>query len=142
MMGCMFWHVAFSLIFNKPFVCIKNTHATVRFTSLFKRLGIDIPLIESIEDLESVSLDYDKNQVNDQLSNIREFALSKIEEALLKPKVLTKEEIEQEEKFQKLNQKFIKTLTPWYKKNKLFYYGIIIPFVIPFLMLKRELCRK
>ena len=76
------------------------------------------------------------------MSNIRKFALSKIEEALLKPKVLTKEQIEQEEKFQKLNQKFIKTLTPWYKKNKLFYYGIIIPFVIPFLMLKRDLCRK
>ena len=134
--------VAFSLIFNKPFVCIKNTHATVRFTSLFKRLGINIPLIENIEDLERVSLDYDKKQVNDQLSNIREFALSKIEEALLKPKVLTNEQIEQEKVFQQLNIKFIKNSTPWYKKNKLFYLGIIVPFVIPFIRIKRDLKNK
>ena len=134
--------VAFSLIFNKPFVCIKNTHATVRFTSLFKRLGINIQLIENIEDLEKVSLDYDKKQVNDQLSNIREFALSKIEEALLKPKVLTNEQIEEEKEFKKLNKKFIENSTPWYKRNKLFYFGIIIPFVIPFLKLKRDICRK
>ena len=131
--------VAFSLIFNKPFVCIKNTHATVRFTSLFKRLGINIPLIENIEDLEKVSLDYDKNQVNNQLSNIREFALSKIEAALLKPKKVTEEMMEQEKEFQQLNTKFIKNSTPWYKKNKLFYLGIIVPFVIPFIRIKRDL---
>ena len=134
--------VAFSLIFNKAFVFLKNTHATVRFTSLFNKLGINIPLIESVDDLEKVSLDYDKNQVNDQLSNIREIALSKIEQALFNPKVINNEQIEQEKEFQQLNQKFIKKLTPWYKKNKLFYYGVIIPFVIPFLKLKSDLCRK
>ena len=65
--------VAFCLIFNRPFVCIKNTHATVRFTSLFNRFGINIPLIESVEELDGVKLDYDKKRVNKSLRDIREF---------------------------------------------------------------------
>ena len=73
---------AFSLIFNKPFICIKNTHAAVRFTSLFKRTGIDIPIIETIEDLKNVNLNYDKEQVNKSLEDIRHFALEKIEQAM------------------------------------------------------------
>ena len=134
--------IAFSLIFNKPFICIKNTHATVRFTSLFKRLGINVPLIENVNDVETKVLDYNKEQVNKELFNIREFALSKIEEALLKQKVVTPEQIEQEKEFQKLNKKYLKNFDVWYKKNKLFYFGIIVPFVIPFLKIKKDICKK
>ena len=47
--------------------------------------------------------------------------------------------MEQEKEFQQLNTKFIKNSTPWYKKNKLFYLGIIVPFVIPFIRIKRDL---
>ena len=134
--------IAFSLIFNKPFICIKNTHATVRFTSLFKRLGINVPLIENVNDIETKVLDYNKEQVNKELFYIREFALSKIEEALLKQKVVTPEQIEQEKEFQKLNKKYLKNFDVWYKKNKLFYFGIIVPFVIPFLKIKKDICKK
>ena len=119
--------VAFALIFNRPFVCIKNTHATVRFTSLFKRLGIETPLIESVEDLKTANLDYDKEQVNKSLEDIRNFALEKIEQAMLAPK----KEYIIDEKMEEYNQKFIHENTPWYKKDKLFYFGVVVPFVIP-----------
>jgi len=130
---------AFSLIFNKPFVCIKNPHATVRFTSLFKKLGIDIPLIENVKELENTNLDYNKEQVNKELANIRELALSKIEFVLAKSKIITDKMQEQEKEFQKLNKMYLKKSDIWYKKNKLFYLGIIVPFIIPFIRLKRDL---
>lgn len=119
--------VAFCLIFNKEFVCIKNTHATVRFLSLFKRLGIRIPLIETIEDLKKADLSYNKDIVNKSLNDIREFALAKIQEYLLKPNKITIPNPEMEE----YNRAFIKNNEVWYKKNRLFYFGIIAPFVIP-----------
>jgi len=118
---------AFALIFNKPIVCIKNTHATVRFISLFKRLGINVPLVKSVEDLKNINLDYDKNKVNAALKDIRKYALDKIEEAILMPK---KNHI-LNEKMEIYNEQFMKNSIPWYKKNKLFYFGIIVPLVIP-----------
>lgn len=119
--------VAFCLIFNKDFVCIKNTHATIRFLSLFKRLGIQIPLIETVKDLQSADLSYNKDVVNKSLNNIREFALVKIQEYLLKPNKITIQNPEMEE----YNRTFIKNNEVWYKKNRLFYFGVIVPFVIP-----------
>ena len=119
--------VAFCLIFNKDFVCIKNTHATVRFLSLFKRLGIQIPLIETVKDLQSADLSYNKDVVNKSLNDIREFALAKIQEYLLKPNKIIIPNPEMEE----YNRTFIKNNEVWYKKNRLFYFGIIVPFVIP-----------
>lgn len=119
--------VAFCLIFNKDFVCIKNTHATVRFLSLFKRLGIQIPLIETVKDLQSADLSYNKDVVNKLLNDIREFALAKIQEYLLKPNKITIPNPAMEE----YNRAFIKNNEVWYKKNRLFYFGIIVPFVIP-----------
>lgn len=132
---------AFALIFNKPFVCIKNTRNTVRFTSLFKKLGINIPFIESVEDIETANLNYDKERVNKSLCDIREYALDKIEKALLAPK---KEYIENSE-MEKYNKNFIVRTIPWYKKNKLFYIGVIIPFVIPIKKLMADMkneCKK
>lgn len=119
--------VAFCLIFNKDFVCIKNTHATVRFLSLFKRLGIQIPLIDTVKDLQSADLSYNKDVVNKSLNDIREFALAKIQEYLLKPNKITIPNPEMEE----YNRAFIKNNEVWYKRNRLFYFGIIVPFVIP-----------
>lgn len=119
--------VAFCLIFNKDFVCIKNTHATVRFLSLFKRLGIQISLIETVKDLQSADLSYNKDVVNKSLNDIREFALAKIQEYLLKPNKITIQNPEMEE----YNRAFIKNNEVWYKRNRLFYFGIIVPFVIP-----------
>ena len=119
--------VVFSLIFNKKFVCIKNTHATVRFTSIFKRLGINIPLIETVDDLQNYNFSYDKDIVNKNLNDIRNFAIDKIYEQLLKPKSKHIENKNMEE----YNNEFLKQHSPWYKKSKLFYFGIIVPFVIP-----------
>ena len=118
---------AFALMFNKPFVCIKNTHATVRFLSLFKRMGIDLPLIENLNDIETAKFDYDKFLVNKNLDNIRNFALEKIEKEMLAPK---KEHV-QNKAMEKYNSTFIDKTTIWYKKNRLLYMGFIVPVVIP-----------
>ena len=118
---------AFALIFNKPFICLKNNHATIRFISLFKRLGINIPLVENVEMLKNIDLDYNKEQVNNSIASIKIFALNKIEQAMLKPK----RKVSCDEKIEKKNCYYIKNIIPWYKKNKLFYYGMIIPFVNP-----------
>lgn len=119
--------VAFCLIFNKDFVCIKNSHATVRFTSLFKRLGIDIPLIEDVNELPQVDISYDRNIVNQSLDDIRRYALVKLQMSLDRPKKSSYFDSEME----KYNKSFIKNQELWYKRSRLFYLFIIIPIVIP-----------
>lgn len=117
--------VAFSLIFNKPFVCIKNPHATGRFLSLFEFLGINIPLIESIEDLIYADLFYDINNINVKLENIKDSALNTIYNQLL----IQKKENSINYKMEEYNNNFLIKTTRWYKKNKIFYIGIILPFI-------------
>lgn len=134
--------VAFSLIFNKPFVCIKNKHATIRFLSLFHKLGINIPLIESVNELNNLNLNYDKIIVNKNLLNIKNFALEKIENALLQEKIKKDNDVYTELEFQKLNKKYLSQTDLWYKKNRLFYFGIIILFVLPLIKLKKDLKNK
>lgn len=73
---------AFALMFNCPVVCIKNTRATVRFISLFEKLGINIPLIEVSSDFDEKSLLYDVEKVNEAINNIRENAIEKIKIAM------------------------------------------------------------
>lgn len=119
--------IAFCLIFNKKFICIKNTHATVRFTSLFKRLKIDIPLIESVKDIENIDFSYDKNTLNNSLENLREYALEKIQENLDK----TNKEIKPTIEMEKFNKNFLKNKDEWYKKNRLFYFLVIRFIVVP-----------
>ena len=121
--------VCFALIFNKPFICLKNSHATVRFTSLFKRLGIDRKLIESVDDLKEYDLNYDFETVNNSIKDIKEFALKNIIASMSKQKQDV--QIEEEKKFSNLNKKHISDVDVWYKKNKLFYYAIIKGIVVP-----------
>ena len=121
--------VCFALIFNKPFICLKNSHATVRFTSLFKRLGIDRKLIESVDDLKEYDLNYDFETVNNSIKEISDFALKNIIESMDKQKQDV--QIEEEKKFSDSNKKYISDVDVWYKKNKLFYYAIIKGIVVP-----------
>lgn len=119
--------VAFCLIFNKKFVCIKNSHATVRFTSLFNRLGINIPLIEDINDLETINFNYDKDAVNQSLTDIRNYALEKIQISLDKPIKNVTPNFEMDN----FNKNYIKNNEKWYKRNRIFYFFVIVPIVIP-----------
>lgn len=130
--------VAFALIFNKQFICIKNTHATVRFLSLFKKLGISIPLIDSVYDLQNSKLSYDVQKVNEQLAEIRKFAVLKISENLLKPK----QNLLFDDEMMSYNNNFIKQNIPWYKKNKIFYFCIVVPVVNPIIKIFKNLMEK
>ena len=129
--------VAFCLIFNKDFVCIKNSHAVVRFTSLFKRLGINIPLVETVDDLTDNTLTYDKVQVNAALEEIKAFALERISQEMY----ATKKNINSNKEMETYNQEFIKNNTVWYRKNKLFYYAVIRTIIFPLKMLLSDLKR-
>ena len=102
---------------------------------MFKRLGIDIPLIESIKDLKTKNLDYNKEQVNKHLEDIRNYALNKIMQAMQVPK----KEYSIDERMEEYSKKFMKNNIPWYKKSKLFYFVIIVPFVIPIKRLMADL---
>ncbi len=119
--------VAFSLMFNKPFICVKNNNNAVRFLSLFKRLGIDILMVETADDIKNFECIYDTEIVNNNIENIKEYALEKIEENLLKPKTEKTENIQMSE----YNKRFIYQNIPWYQKNKLFYYSLIRRFISP-----------
>lgn len=119
--------VLYSLIFNKRFICIKNTHNTVRFISLFNCLDINIPMITNIKDIENFEFSYDYEAVNKKINNIRYYALEKISENLAKPKTEKKEQT----KMEKYNELFLISQIPWYQKNRIFYYGFIKLFVSP-----------
>lgn len=129
--------VAFCLMFNKDFVCIKNCHAVVRFTSLFRRLGIQIPLIETVDDLTDNILTYNKAQVNVVLEDIKAFALERIRQEMF----ATKKNIISNKEMEIYNQEFIKNNTTWYRKNKLFYYVVIRTIIFPLKMFLNDLKR-
>lgn len=75
---------AFALMFNKPFICLANSHAQLRFTNLFEKLGVKIPIINNINDLKENVTQYDIQKVNAEIYNIRKFAISKIKDAMQK----------------------------------------------------------
>lgn len=73
-----FHGVAFSILFNKPFIAIGNKYRGVaRFTSILKMFGLEGRLISSINDLDkkivNEVIDYDK--VNTILEDKREMAI-------------------------------------------------------------------
>lgn len=62
-----FHGMAFSIIFEKPFICIGNeTRGMARFTSLLKLLGLEDRLIDSVDNLkpEVINCDIDYSRVN------------------------------------------------------------------------------
>lgn len=119
--------VSFALMFNKKVVCVKNQNSPVRFTSLFKRLGVDIPLMSSAKDLDGYDFEYDKDKVNSSIKDIRDFANNKLAENLSKPK--NNESAVPD--ITEMNKTFVKIYTPWYKRIGIFYTLFIIPIVIP-----------
>ncbi|MBE7705529.1 MAG: hypothetical protein E7Z90_06970 [Cyanobacteria bacterium SIG29] len=133
--------VCFALIFNKPFVCIKNTHGFIRFKSLFKMFDLHDNVTES-----SKKIIYNENYNYDKIQNIIEeksdFVKNKLVQILTEPKVITKEQEEAEIELKKIPKKEL-YVNFWYKENKLFYYAIIVPFVKPIKKLIRESkCKK
>ena len=77
---------AFALMFNKPVICVKNTHAPIRFLSLFEALNINIPIIENVQEINKYNFEYDKQKVNQNIANIRNFAREKIKNSINSPK--------------------------------------------------------
>ena len=79
-----FHGVCFALIFNKPFICIKNKdRGSARFDSLIETFGIKESFISSIKEYskeKNIDLDYDK--VNKKIEAEKQRCISRIEEVL------------------------------------------------------------
>lgn len=74
----------FALMFNRPVICIKNNHGMSRFESLFTALGITLPLLEGVDNIENINFDYDKEKVNSAFEKIRNNGIEKIKLAINK----------------------------------------------------------
>ena len=80
--------VAFCLMFGKKFVCIKNTRANVHFTSLFKKLNVNIPMISNVSEVDNAISNYDASAVSSIIKEIQTFAVSNLQTALNKEKTI------------------------------------------------------
>ena len=133
--------ICFAILFNKPFVCIKNNHAFIRFKSLFKMFDL-----ENIVTEDSKNIIYNENYNYEKIQKIIEeksnYIKNKLVQILNEQKLTTKEQEEAENRLQKTPKKELYAKF-WYKENKLFYYGIIIPIVKPIKKIIREYkCKK
>lgn len=124
--------VSFAIIFNRPVICLKNSCDTTRFSSIFEKLNIPIPIYSGYQDFldkfdSRPNIDYDV--INQNLNIQRNKILTKIKEELCKEKQQKKEI---EEQFTKSRKKYYK-LHPdlFYKRNKIFYLYFIRPFIVP-----------
>ena len=124
--------VSFAIIFNRPVICLKNSCDTTRFSSIFKKLNLPIPIYSSYQDFldnfnNRPNIDYEV--VNQNLNSQRNQILTKIKEELCKEKQQKKEI---EEQFTQLKKQYYK-LHPdlFYRKNKFFYLYFIHIFVSP-----------
>lgn len=66
-------------------MCKKHT-APIRFLSLFEALNINIPIIENVQEINKYNFEYDKQKVNQNIANIRNFAREKIKNSINSPK--------------------------------------------------------
>ena len=60
-----FHGVCFALIFNKPFICIKNKNrGSARFDSLIELFDIEKNFIASFDEIKNIELFFDNNWTN------------------------------------------------------------------------------
>lgn len=124
--------VAFAIIFNRPVICLKNKCDTTRFSSIFKKLNVNIPIYKNFQDFlddfdNSPNDDFEK--INQNIEINRTQILTKIKNELEKPK---QQKLEIEKQFIKSKGKYNK-LHPdlFYKQNRFFYLYFINPFIMP-----------
>lgn len=136
--------VAFAIIFNRPVICLKNKCDTTRFSSIFKKLNINIPIYKTFQDFLNnfdniQNINFEKINQNIEMNKTQ--ILTKIKEELYKEKQ-PKKEIENQ--FLKLKEKYYK-LHPdlFYKRNRFFYLFFIHPFIVPIVnIIKKEKLKK
>ena len=85
-----FHGVCFSIIFNKPFICIPNKfRGLTRFTSLLSLLGLTDRMVQTLNELkekEYLFNDMDYSKVNEILKEQKEFSINWLKNAILAPK--------------------------------------------------------
>lgn len=123
---------ALCLIFNRPVICIKNNKDTSRFTSVFKKLNVNIPIIDSFEEfINQQPINMNWNEVNFNIEKERKYILNKINENLKSGNNKTDKQKFAEEKLNRLKKTFYKKHEILYKKNYYLYKNIVYPIFIP-----------
>lgn len=136
-----FHGICFAIMFNKPFVCIKNNHAFIRFKSLFKMFELENIVTETSDNI-IYNENYDFQKIQNIIQERSNFVKNKLIKILTEPRIITKKQEEAEVALQKIQKKELYAKL-WYRENKFFYYGIIVPIVKPILKIIREhKCKK
>ncbi len=129
--------ICFAILFNKPFVCLKNNNGFFRFESLFKMFNLKNVVTESEDNI--VYNDFADNlTIKNVIKDRTKYINQKIIELMTKDKVLTEKQIQAEKDLMAISKKLL-TKPYWYRENKLFFYLVIVPFVKPFKHLLRTL---
>ncbi len=123
----------FAIIFNKPFVCLKNPKDYSRFESIFKIMKLNYPEIETLTDYKDYkknnNIDY--NKINTIIENLKNQNIELIKSILNEDKVTPLSQIEADKKRQEYNKTDLKINDKSYKNNRFLYLNIIEPFIEP-----------
>lgn len=126
--------VCFCLIFNKPFICLKNPKGYSRFESLFKMFEMNYPMINSYDDY-SKNVDRavfkDFSTFNNVLQNKKEKDIETLINVLNTEKTVSKAQETAYEKLQEYNKTDLTINDKSYKNNRFLYLNIVEPFIEP-----------
>lgn len=126
--------VCFCLIFNKPFICLKNPKGYSRFESLFKNFNINYPQIDSYKDFKDnfagaifTDFEFFENILNEQKNH----DISIIKNVLEQDKVITPLQTAAYERLKEYNKTDLTINDKSYKNNRFLYLNFIEPFIEP-----------
>lgn len=126
--------VCFSLIFNKPFICLKNPKGYSRFESLFKMFEMNYPMINSYDDYAKnidIAVFKDFLTFNNVLQNKKEKDIETLTNVLNAEKTVSKSQETAYEKLQEYNKTDLTINDKSYKNNRFLYLNIVEPFIEP-----------
>lgn len=126
--------VCFCLIFNKPFVCLKNPKGYSRFESLFKKFNISYPQIDSYSDFKNnidnaIFTDFEKYENIVEEQKIHDISI--IKNVLVQDKVTSPLQASAYERLKEYNKTDLTLNDKFYKNNRFLYLNFIEPFVEP-----------
>lgn len=118
--------ICFALLFNKPFICLKNHNQFIRFESLFKLFNLSNVITENKDNIIIYNLDGNNDEIFSVIDERKTIFNDKLIKFLSEPKIITEKQKKAELDLKKISiwelyNKF------WYKENKFFYYLIVIP---------------
>lgn len=126
--------MCFSIIFNKPFICLKNPKGYTRFESIFEMLEINYPVVDSFSSFinnEKKLSQMNFEHINKIIQDTKQKNIHKLKTVLEKNKELSQQQTNAENKIEEFNKTDLTANDQWYKKNRFIYLNFIEPFIEP-----------